>query len=55
MPTYEAKCSGCGTVQTFRASISERDNTPPCKKCEEPTERTIITPPMGFVDTPAAG
>ena len=54
MPTYEYVCPVCHKVHTAFVPISLRDEAAPMC-CEQKTERTIITPPMGFVDRPAAG
>lgn len=53
MPIYEAICSKCGKAQTYKSPIDERNETPLC--CDRPTDRVILSPPMGFVDSPAAG
>lgn len=54
MPTYSAVCAKCGKVHEYKSSISERvEKRPEC--CGQKTEGVILHPPMGFVDTPAAG
>ena len=53
MPKYESVCKTCGKQHEYTAKIDDRNNTPEC--CNKPTERAIFTPPMGFVDGPAAG
>lgn len=53
MATYESICRVCGKEHTYSKPIAERNDAPVC--CEVQTERAMITPPAGFVDTPAAG
>lgn len=53
MPTYESRCPVCGRAFEYHRSISERNDVPVC--CSRPTERVVLTPPMGFVNGPAAG
>lgn len=53
MAKYDAKCEICGKEQEYIQPISKRDETPIC--CDEPMKRVILKPPMGYVDTPAAG
>lgn len=54
MPTFEYRCPQCGKVQSAFVPISLRDEAAPTC-CGKRSERVIITPPAGFVDTPAAG
>jgi hypothetical protein len=53
MAIYESICTKCGNQFTYAKPMEQRNDTPIC--CEQKTERRIITPPQGFVDTPAAG
>ena len=53
MPVYEAYCPKCGKKYDYVKPIEQRNDTPMCCNCK--TERVILTPPFGFVDTPAAG
>lgn len=52
MPTYTAKCPKCGSVQSYRRSIAERNDTPVC--CEVKTEKQMDAP-FGKLDFPSAG
>lgn len=53
MPTYESECRTCGKYHEYMQSIADRNQTPEC--CGSPTTRGVFTPPMGFVQFPAAG
>ena len=51
MPTYEAVCMKCGKYHEYIRSMSKSSDTPMC--CEHPTEKRILSSPMGIVDIPA--
>lgn len=43
MPTYEYRCTACGTRQDAVRRIAERDNCPRCTRCYGDTERRITS------------
>jgi hypothetical protein len=51
MPTYEAFCHTCKTVQDYYQPVSRYMDTPEC--CGAKTQKVILTAPVGIVDIPA--
>lgn len=48
---YEAVCKQCGQHYEYIRKIAECHITPIC--CDAPTQKVILTAPMGIVDIPA--
>ena len=51
MPTYEAICLNCGAYHEYIREVAKCLDTPVC--CGEPSEKRILSSPMGIVDIPA--
>lgn len=51
MPTYESVCMKCGKYHEYIRTMANSSDTPVCCNC--PTEKRILSAPMGIVDIPA--
>ncbi len=54
MPIYEYECPACERQGEFVATVAKCQEPPDCE-CGSPTNRVILSAPMGYVHFPAAG
>jgi putative FmdB family regulatory protein len=48
MPIYEYLCKDCNEIFIENRSGDERDNVPPCKTCNNPTNRLYSSIGISF-------
>lgn len=54
MPIYERECRECGAQSEYVSTVANCQSPPDCP-CGSPTDKVILSAPMGYVHFPAAG